>query len=62
VQRNLEQSRPLSRSFVGIPVEVMGKRWGVIVLDSNDDIRTGTQYVKLYTLISKFLAKLLEKA
>jgi hypothetical protein len=53
--------RPQARSFCGIPVEVKGKLWGVIVIDSRGTKVAGTRSVRLYTLVGRFLGKLLEK-
>lgn len=55
------RGRPLAQSFVGIPVEVTGKRWGVLVLDSKREVRSTQTTLKLYTLIARSLATLLER-
>jgi hypothetical protein len=53
--------RPQARSFCGIPVEVKGKLWGVIVIDSRGTKIAGRTSVQVYTLVGRFLGKLLEK-
>jgi len=58
----INKRRPLARSFVGIPVNVKGNRWGVIVLDSRGEMLVGPTILKLYTLISRIFGKLLERA
>jgi len=52
----------LARSYCGIPVEVKGRVWGVIVLDSRGQDSIDTEAVRLYTMVGKFLGKLLERA
>lgn len=52
-----------SRSLLGIPIEVKGKPWGVIVVDSTDPapIEIDTEPAKReFRILSKLLAKLLE--
>ena len=56
-----ERRPPLARSFCGIPVQTKGKLWGVIVIDSRGEKIAGTRSVGRYTLVSRFLGKLLEK-
>ena len=62
VRMYMGKGRPLARSFLGIPVEVKGKRWGVVVMDSKREMHVSPRYLNLYTIISRFLSKLLEKA
>jgi GAF domain-containing protein len=53
--------RPVARSYLGIPVEVDGNPWGVIVIDSaSDEIRRGPS-LNIYRLIARILAKLLRR-
>jgi len=61
VKKYLAAGKPLALSFVGVPVEVNGKRWGVIVLDSKSDIHSGPTVLRLYTLFSRMLGELLER-
>jgi hypothetical protein len=53
-----------ARSYLGIPIEVKGKRWGVVVLDSRDPngIKPpdGVTYAT-YKVMAKFLERLLER-
>ena len=51
-----------ARSFRGIPVEVKGRLWGVIVLDSRSPTAIDQNAVKVYRLIGRYLGKLLERA
>lgn len=62
VEAYIRRGRPLARAFLGIPVELGGKRWGVIVLDSRREMHNSSRNLNLYTILSKFLSKLLEKA
>jgi len=62
VEEYIRKGRPLARSFIGIPVEVAGNRWGVLVLDSKREMRSAPTTLKLYTLVARFLATLLERA
>lgn len=60
----LRKNRELSaaaRSFAGIPVEVKGELWGVIVLDSRLERLPGRSPEKTYRLFGRQLGKLLEK-
>jgi len=61
VEAYIKKGRPLARSFLGIPVDVRGKRWGVIVLDSRRDMRNSAMKLNLYTILAKFLSTLLER-
>jgi GAF domain-containing protein len=51
-----------ARSFCGIPVEVKGRLWGVIVLDSRSPDAIDQDAVKVHSLIGRYLGKLLERA
>lgn len=55
----LQNERSHARSFCGIPVEVKGKLWGVIVLDSRDDKPIKQEGDAYYRLIAKQLGTLL---
>lgn len=59
---DVRRLRPKARSYLGLPVEVGGRVWGVIVLDSRgvDTIDDGA--IKTYRIVAKVLGKLLEKA
>jgi len=65
VRKRLKAELSCSRSFCGIAIEVKGKVWGVIVLDSRRTrgIRkpSGKNLVT-YTVMAKFLRTLLERA
>jgi GAF domain-containing protein len=54
----------MARSYLGIPIEVKGERWGVIVLDSRspNGIRPpeGLPY-DTYRVMAKFLEQMLER-
>jgi hypothetical protein len=58
----MRRGRPLARSFLGIPVEVKSKRWGVVVMDSKREMHVAPRYLSLYTIIARFLSRLLERA
>lgn len=58
----LQKQRRHARSFCGIPVQVKGKLWGVIVLDSHNPEAIDQNADKFYRLIGRFLGKLLERA
>jgi transcriptional regulator with GAF, ATPase, and Fis domain len=58
----LKTEPPSARSFCGVPVEVNGRLWGVIVLDSRGDNAIKRRSVNLYyRLVAPFLGKLLER-
>jgi len=50
-----------ARSYCGIPVEVKGKLWGVIVLDSRSSDAITQNPIKDYHLIGRVLRTLLER-
>lgn len=58
----LQKQRQHARSFCGIPVEVKGKLWGVIVLDSRNPGAIDQNAIRFYSLIGRCLGKLLERA
>jgi len=56
----LRKQQFLARSFCGIPVEVKGRLWGVIVVDSRRPKIVAAE--ETYRLVSRVLGKLLERA
>jgi hypothetical protein len=52
---------PKARSLTGIPVEVGGRLWGIIVLDSRRPDAIVQQHENSHRLVGKLLGKLLEK-
>ena len=58
----LQKQSQHARSFCGIPVEVKGKLWGVIVLDSRSPGVIDEEAIRFYSLIGRYLGKLLERA
>jgi hypothetical protein len=64
IEDRLRRRKPCARSFCGIPVEVKGKPWGAIVLDSRsgNGILNPDPNWPPYRLMSLFLGKLVEKA
>jgi hypothetical protein len=64
VRKRMEEGLSLARSYLGIQIEVKGKRWGVIVLDSRkpDGILTPKgRDSERYSVMAKFLGRLLER-
>lgn len=62
VRRSRDRRRPLARAFCGIPVEVKGELWGVLVFDScRKDLSVEKALAEFQTL-GRFLGKLLERA
>ena len=57
----LRERLPQSRSFCGIPLEVKGKPWGVLVLDSRSPSGLREQGAVMYDPASRLLAKILER-
>jgi hypothetical protein len=59
----LVKHKPCSRSFCGIPFDVKGKRWGVIVLDSrNEQITHKTALIdNFFKINGRYLSKLMER-
>jgi hypothetical protein len=64
VKMRLVNNYAMARSYLGIPIEVKGRRWGVLVLDSRspDGIWSpeGLRY-ETYKVMAKFLERLLER-
>ena len=50
------------RAFCGISVEVKGRMWGVVVLDSRSPDAIDQEAVNVYRLVGRYLGKLLERA
>jgi hypothetical protein len=59
VQMQIDQGRPLARSFCGIPVEVRGNLWGVLVFDSRQE--RPIEALELYRSFARVLGRLLER-
>lgn len=59
----LKAKPPRSRSFYGIPLEVKGKLWGVLLLDSRNPtgIKQGDHMTLMFNPTCKLLQKLLER-
>lgn len=57
----LRRRLPQAQSICGIPVEVKGRLWGVIVLDSRSPTGLAEGGQVMYKPASKLLAKLLER-
>jgi len=59
----LTKHKPCSRSFCGIPFDVKGKRWGVVVLDSrNEQITQKAPLIDSFFKINgRYLSKLMER-
>jgi hypothetical protein len=55
-----KKHRPSARSLCGIPVEVSGTPWGVIVLDSRDPDGVAKNKAE-YRTFAKYLSKLVER-
>ncbi len=56
----LRRTKPLARSYCGIPIEVGGRRWGVVVLDSHnpEGIRETGQMQRKYELLGRIVRTL----
>jgi hypothetical protein len=57
----LRKKMPKTRSMFGIPVEVKGNLWGVIVVDSRSPDGIKRDVETIYRPLGKFLPKLLER-
>ena len=63
IAKKVKKGKILARSFYGIPVEVKGKTWGVIILDSrNPQIPNAEGIKQLYRNLAIPLERLLENA
>jgi hypothetical protein len=60
----LVKHKPSCRSLCGIPLDVKGKRWGVIVLDSrNEQITQKTALIdNFFKINGRYFSKLMERA
>lgn len=60
----LAKHKPCSRSFCGIPFDVKGKRWGVVVLDSrNEQIKHKAPLIdNFFKINGRYLSKLMERS
>jgi hypothetical protein len=57
------KNKNLPRALCGIPIEVNGSLWGVLVLDSREPEQIGTnQMFDMFTLIGSSIGKLLERS
>lgn len=57
----LKRKRPFARSLLGIPVEVKGEVWGVLVLDSRDPQGVNSATEQKYRPFARYLGKFLER-
>ena len=57
----VKEKRPVSRSLCGIPVEVKGVVWGVLVVDSRQPQIPKDLIERHYALTAKFLSRILER-
>jgi hypothetical protein len=57
----VRELRPSSRSLCGIPVEVGGQIWGVLVVDSRQVKLPQDKIEQHYPLVAKFLSRILER-
>lgn len=57
-----QTDRTLPRSLCGVPVDVGGKRWGVIVVDSRSEKQLTQNVRGVYSFVGRMLGKLLERA
>lgn len=56
----VRERKPRARALVGIPVEVKGDLWGVVVVDSRKTVIRQQDVKKHYKLVARFLGKTLE--
>lgn len=62
VNRYLDQNRTPPRSIGAIPIEVHGKIWGALVLDSQDPRGVTDENTNQFKLTTNLIGQLLEKA
>lgn len=65
VKQRLRSGKPFSRCLYGVPIEVDGERWGVIILDSRnpDSIKPNSpKFSANMKLLPMFLEELLKRA
>ncbi len=61
LQQRIRENKPCARSFCGIPVEVNGKFWGVIVMDSQlERLSSSDEFKNLYNLLGQLLGDVLQ--
>jgi len=62
VKERVEQKKPLPRSLYGMPIEIKGKLWGVLVLDSRNPNGIKADKVKqVHRMVAVMLSRLLER-
>lgn len=57
----LRQRLPQARSLCGVPIDVKGRPWGVLVLDSRSPTGLKPEGAVMYEPTSRLLAKILER-
>ncbi len=62
VDRYLAQNRTPPRSIGAIPIEVHGKIWGALVLDSKEPHGVSNEKTNQFKLTTNLIGQLLEKA
>jgi hypothetical protein len=60
-EKDIRELRPRSRSLCGIPIEVKGSLWGVLVIDSRSPTLPTDAIQTHHPMAAKFLAKVLEQ-
>lgn len=60
VRRQIKRKRPLARAFVGIPVELSGEIWGVIVIDSRNPTIPSTNTIEVFKRHARVMQTVLE--
>jgi hypothetical protein len=61
VRSQVQNGKPLPRSLVGIPIEVSGNRWGVIVFDSRSPEIKTARVSRQFRLVGLTLGHLLKR-
>lgn len=65
IHQRIVAGRSMARCYCGVPIEIKGKPWGVLVLDSrrSKGIKKPTRAnLSIYTFRAKYLGRLLERA
>jgi GAF domain-containing protein len=57
----VRKRRPSARCYCGIPIEIQGKMWGVLVFTSRDGKALKSENLKAFELVAPLLGKLLQE-
>ena len=60
-ESEVRRKKPLARSYWAFPIEVEGRRWGVVVVDSRSPEAIGKRALPEYQGLVMMISRLLER-